>query len=96
MYTQTSAGEPRLVWKFEIEMKDNWYEVYVDVATGDLLRAVDWASDMSWTPKHVEELRGGKQKPLPAKAPEYATGSSRGVSTLCCGSKPPLTKSRYQ
>jgi extracellular elastinolytic metalloproteinase len=70
MYTQTSSGEPRLVWKLDVEMKDSWYEAYVDTTTGELLRIVDWASDYSWdTPakgNKVKESKGGKQKPLPA------------------------------
>ena len=72
MYTQTSDGEPRLVWKLEVEMKDNWYEAYVDAATGELLRIVDWANDFTWHTAPAEEggkvemLKGGKQKPLPS------------------------------
>lgn len=72
MYTQTSDGDARLVWKFEVEMKDNWYEAYVDASTGDLLRIVDWANDYTWNtaaPKDggkVEAFKGGKQKPLPS------------------------------
>ncbi|WVQ83171.1 hypothetical protein IAT38_005310 [Cryptococcus sp. DSM 104549] len=71
MYTQTSEGAPRLVWKYEVEMKDSWYEAYVDVKSGELLRAVDWASDFTWdnagTKKGgVEAKKGGGQKPLPA------------------------------
>ncbi|RXK40919.1 extracellular elastinolytic metalloproteinase [Tremella mesenterica] len=64
MYTQTSDGQPRLVWKLEVQKRDNWYEAYVDVASGELLRIVDWASDLSWD---WDELKGkgDKQKPLP-------------------------------
>jgi extracellular elastinolytic metalloproteinase len=65
MYTQIETDLPRMVWMFEIEMKENWYEAYVDVYSGELVRIVDWASDISWsTPK--DGLKGGKQKPLPA------------------------------
>lgn len=68
MYTQTE-GEPRLVWKFEVEMQDSWYEAYVDAQTAEILRIVDWAHDFSWTnePKADVEsgFKGGKQKPLP-------------------------------
>ena len=74
MYTQISQGEPRLVWKLEVEMKDNWYEAYVDSTTGELLRIVDWASDYSWdTPMQksdVQAEKGGKQKPLPKPHPD--------------------------
>ncbi|ORY21288.1 extracellular elastinolytic metallo proteinase precursor [Naematelia encephala] len=72
MYTQTSEGEPRLVWKMEVEMKNSWYEAYVDVNTGELLRIVDWANDYNWDAPHtpaqpIEALnKGGKQKPLPS------------------------------
>ena len=73
MYTQTSEGAPRLVWKLEVEMKDNWYEAYVDSASGELLRILDWASDFTWGSPSKEKSdfdvhppnRGGKQKPLP-------------------------------
>ena len=64
MFTQVDGGEPRLAWKLEVEMKDNWYEAYVDTETGDILRIVDWASDAG----PVRTRKGGKgdkQKPLP-------------------------------
>ena len=48
MYTQTTEGDPRVVWKLEVKMKDNWYEAYIDSTSGELLRIVDWASDFSW------------------------------------------------
>lgn len=69
MYTQTSEGAPRLVWKLEVELKESWYEAYIDSTTGELLRIVDWASDYSWeSPSKdtkVDIQKGGKQKPLP-------------------------------
>lgn len=73
MFTQTSAGDPRMVWKMEVQMQDNWYEAYVDVLTGELLRVVDWASDYSWdTPEvEVQADKGGKQKPLPSPPTKY-------------------------
>jgi extracellular elastinolytic metalloproteinase len=82
MYTQSSDGSPRLVYKFEVEMKDNWYEAYVDVITGNIVRMVDWAADASDHFAHKIEARkakaakaldkGGKQKPLPTpKEPKY-------------------------
>lgn len=63
MWTQTSDGLPVLVYKFEIEMKDNWYEAYADVRTGQIQRIVDWASDAS--DHHHVDARAGKQKPIP-------------------------------
>ncbi|ODO08638.1 extracellular elastinolytic metalloproteinase [Cryptococcus wingfieldii CBS 7118] len=75
MYTQVSDAEPRLVWKYEVEMKDTWYEAYVDVYSGELLRIVDWASDFDFSELQeeldqlkddIKELKGGKQKPLPS------------------------------
>lgn len=67
MYTQVSKGAPRLVWKCEVEMKDSWYEAYVDVFSGELIRVVDWASDYDIDEliKKIEMTNGGKQKPLP-------------------------------
>jgi len=35
----------KMVWRFEVEMKDNWYEGTVDVKTGQVVGAVDWARD---------------------------------------------------
>ncbi|WVR04708.1 hypothetical protein IAU60_001719 [Kwoniella sp. DSM 27419] len=72
MYTQVSEGAPRLVWKFEVEKKDNWYEAYVDVKSGELLRIVDWATDYDFESRPatksdpVEIKKGGGQKPLPS------------------------------
>jgi extracellular elastinolytic metalloproteinase len=71
MYTQVDAGVPRMVWKFEIEMKENWYEAYVDVYSGELVRIVDWANDVSWGSQERDGLKGGKQKPLPAPHKEH-------------------------
>lgn len=73
MYTQTS-GRPRLVWKLEVEMQNSWYEAYVDVRSGELLRIVDWATDFTWNTKKAEmrqmkDNKGGKQKPLPVPSP---------------------------
>ena len=69
VYTQTDSGLPRLVWRFEIEMQDNWYEAYVDTFSGEIVRIVDWASDISWA--KPETNKGGKQKPLPAPHKGY-------------------------
>ncbi|WWD21598.1 hypothetical protein CI109_106084 [Kwoniella shandongensis] len=71
MYTQVSEGNPRLVWKYEVEMQDSWYEAYVDATTGELLRIVDWASDFDFeshvhTKEKAGNMKGGKQKPLPS------------------------------
>ena len=67
MYTQTS-GNPALVYKFEIEMKDNWYEAYVAADTGDIVRIVDWAADFHALDHEIAARKGGKggkQKPFP-------------------------------
>jgi extracellular elastinolytic metalloproteinase len=51
-YTQipNEAGdstELHLVWKFEVEMADNWYETAVSAsAPHNIISVVDWASDM--------------------------------------------------
>ncbi|KAF5319698.1 hypothetical protein D9619_008666 [Psilocybe cf. subviscida] len=46
------ATELHLVWKFEVEMQDNWYETAVSAsAPHDIISVVDWASDApSWAP----------------------------------------------
>lgn len=71
MYTQTSHQDiPALVWKLEVELKDNWYEAYVDAKSGELVRIVDWANDYTWSTGETEgALKGGKQKPLPVPTP---------------------------
>lgn len=71
VYTQVDSGLPRLVWKFEVEMKDNWYEAYVDTFSGELVRIVDWASDISWPAPAAGLNKGGKQKPLPVPHKGY-------------------------
>lgn len=71
VYTQTDSGAPRLAWKLEIEMKDNWYEAYVDSFSGEIVRIVDWASDISWPASGVKSGKGGKQKPLPTPPKHY-------------------------
>lgn len=43
-WLQTDEGL-RLVWRLEVEMVDNWYEGAVDVRSGEVLAAVDWARD---------------------------------------------------
>lgn len=51
MYTQVpnKAGDGtdlQLVWKFEVEMEDNWYEAAVSVQPPHkIVHVVDWASD---------------------------------------------------
>jgi extracellular elastinolytic metalloproteinase len=82
-----------MVWKFEIEMKENWYEAYVDVYSGELVRIVDWASDISWsTPR--DGLKGGKQKPLPSPHKKHKPYSYQvfpwGESSLISYSSPVL------
>ena len=65
MYTQVSDGAPRWVWKLEVELESNWYEAYIDVANGELIRIVDWAKEYSWA-SPSEEFKDHKQKPLPS------------------------------
>ncbi|KAF7291524.1 Extracellular metalloproteinase [Mycena kentingensis (nom. inval.)] len=50
-----------LVWKFEVEMQDNWYEAAVSaVAPHRVVSVVDWASDAAIAPV-----------PIPPKAATY-------------------------
>ncbi|KAF7986732.1 hypothetical protein HWV62_20290 [Athelia sp. TMB] len=63
-YIQVPKGNTtalKLVWKFEVEMKDNWYEASVSAtAPHRIISVVDWASD----------------SPMPVKKPashEHAT-----------------------
>ncbi|KAF8966096.1 Fungalysin metallopeptidase-domain-containing protein [Flammula alnicola] len=79
-YTQVpnKAGdntELHLVWKFEVEMQDNWYEAAVSAsAPYKIISVVDWASDA----------------PIP-KAPEVVTGIYNvfkwGVNDPACGNR---------
>jgi extracellular elastinolytic metalloproteinase len=44
--------ELNLVWKFEVEMQDNWYEAAVSATSPHkIISVVDWASDSSAHPK---------------------------------------------
>jgi extracellular elastinolytic metalloproteinase len=43
-WLQTDDGL-KLVWRLELEMADNWYEGAVEVGSGKVLAAVDWARD---------------------------------------------------
>lgn len=44
-YQQDGEGELVMVWRMEVEMLDNWYQGTVDVKTGRVVGAVDWARD---------------------------------------------------
>ncbi|WWC86773.1 uncharacterized protein L201_001652 [Kwoniella dendrophila CBS 6074] len=101
MYTQVSEGAPRLVWNYVVEMKDSWYEAYVDVKTGELLRIVDWATDFDFEPythndKKVEAKKGGGQKPLPSPPHKYGPYSYQvfpwGVNDPSAGNLTVVTK----
>ena len=51
------ATELQLVWKFEVEMQDNWYESTVTAASPHwIVSVVDWASDSS-IPIPSDELK---------------------------------------
>lgn len=58
VFVQTPCGEQScedgassrldLVWRLEVEMQDNWYEAYVDIAKPSrIISVVDWVSDSS-------------------------------------------------
>lgn len=53
-YIQVPHGdttELQLVWKVEVEMKDNWYEAAIDAhQPSNIISVVDWASDSSAAP----------------------------------------------
>ena len=62
----------QLVWKFEVEMKDNWYEAAVAAeAPHRIVSVVDWASD-SPVP----------MAPVPPKGGEGATSLTRSRPSL--------------
>ncbi|GJJ14204.1 hypothetical protein Clacol_008466 [Clathrus columnatus] len=51
-YTQVSDGDHnhlKLVWKFEVQMENNWYEVATDaLKPSNIISVADWVSD-SWS-----------------------------------------------
>lgn len=52
-----------LVWKFEVEMTDNWYEAYMDAThLSNIHSVIDWASDAAIAPI---------PKPEPEVLPKY-------------------------
>lgn len=88
MYQQVDAEdangttELKLVWRYEAQMQNNWYEASVAVDDLRVVHIVDWASDAP--PAQVRKLnqevkskKGGKQKPLPA--PKHGKPFSYGV-----------------
>ncbi|PFH49527.1 hypothetical protein AMATHDRAFT_62981 [Amanita thiersii Skay4041] len=65
-----------LVWKFEVEMQDNWYEAAVSaIAPHRIISVADWASD----------------SPIPRAPPKYRAGSYQifpwGVNDPTCGKR---------
>ncbi|KIL63666.1 hypothetical protein M378DRAFT_79300 [Amanita muscaria Koide BX008] len=52
--TEKTASTLKLVWKFEVEMQDNWYQAAVSAnAPHRIISVVDWASDSPIpTPEH--------------------------------------------
>lgn len=68
--------ELQLVWKFEVEMQDNWYESAVSVsAPHRIISVVDWASDA----------------PIPTPSPEHKPATYKvfawGVNDPECGER---------
>ncbi|KAJ3188862.1 Fungalysin/Thermolysin Extracellular metalloproteinase 5 [Gaertneriomyces sp. JEL0708] len=37
-----------LVWDLEVEMKDNWYNAFVNTETGEVVQLLDWVSDAAY------------------------------------------------
>ncbi|KAH9475195.1 Extracellular metalloproteinase MEP [Psilocybe cubensis] len=73
--------ELHLVWKFEVEMQDNWYETAVSAtAPHQIISVVDWASDAP-TPK-----------PQPGVVPGVYNVLKWGVNDPECGERTPETE----
>ncbi|PVF94059.1 hypothetical protein CPB86DRAFT_789438 [Serendipita vermifera] len=52
--TANGQTELNLVWKLEVEMRDNWYEAAVSVSDPtQILEVVDWASDAGAEPERL-------------------------------------------
>ncbi|KAH9939636.1 Fungalysin metallopeptidase-domain-containing protein [Epithele typhae] len=72
-FVQVPTGDStilKLVWKFEVEMKDNWYEASVSTAAPHrVIQVVDWASD---SPMPVAPVP--KDRPEPATYNVFAWG----------------------
>ncbi|KAJ9111713.1 hypothetical protein QFC19_001073 [Naganishia cerealis] len=88
MYQQADAEEEdktelKLVWRYEVEMTNNWYEASVAVDDLQVVHVVDWASDAPSSrtrdlAEATKSKKGGKQKPLPAP-PSHSKPFSYGV-----------------
>lgn len=89
MYQQVDAEredgstELKLVWRYEAQMRDNWYEASVAVDDLRVVHVVDWASDApparkAEAIKVAKSHKGGKQKPLPSP-PKHVTPFAYGV-----------------
>lgn len=52
--TEDGKSELALVWKLEVEMKDNWYEAAVRVSDPTIIvEVLDWASDVGTAPERL-------------------------------------------
>ncbi|KAF9524809.1 extracellular elastinolytic metallo proteinase [Crepidotus variabilis] len=58
--------ELQLVWKFEVEMQDNWYETSVSAsAPHNIISVVDWASDSYVPIPKVPDFEGASYNVFP-------------------------------
>lgn len=76
--------ELALVWKYEVDFGDNFYETYVNAETLELVSVIDWTSDsgpQSSQPRtqRASTNKGGKQKPLPGPSKPAKKPYSYGV-----------------
>ncbi|KAL0948388.1 hypothetical protein HGRIS_010970 [Hohenbuehelia grisea] len=63
------STELNLIWKFEVEMQDNWYEASVSAAAPHrIVSVVDWASD---SPMPVHGQDSAHPLPSPSKLATY-------------------------
>ncbi|TPX58887.1 hypothetical protein PhCBS80983_g02849 [Powellomyces hirtus] len=88
---ENDGRELRLVWDLEVEMKDNWYNAFVDTVTGNVVQLVDWVSDASY---HIFPLgtndpeSGGR---VMVKDPEHSIASPMGWHNQGSGGKHTVT-----
>lgn len=66
-YIQVDGGVELVpVWSLEVEMKDNYYNAFVDANTGSVVSLVDWVSDATYNvfPLGINDPSSGERQKL--------------------------------
>jgi extracellular elastinolytic metalloproteinase len=78
-YTQLDGGaELSLVWSLQVEMKDNYYNAFIDTTTGNVVALIDWVSDATYNvfPVGINDPESGERVKL--VDPAHAVASPNG------------------